>query len=120
MKKSFKVLCLMLVAFMMSGCMKFNMNMDINSDKSMNLEIIVAFENKMMEKYNFKTYDNHKMQHDDILNQVQDIYKQLENGDEILIVNILEFLKKWLINHILKTDLVLGKYLTSINAEPVR
>ena len=79
-----------------------------------------GFENKMMEKYNFKTYDNHKMQHDDILKQVQDIYKQLENGDEILIVNILEFLKKWLINHILKTDLVLGKYLTSINAEPVR
>ena len=60
------------------------------------------------------------MQHDDILEQVQEIYRQLENGEEILIVNILEFLKKWLTNHILKTDLVLGRYLQSINAEPVK
>ena len=79
-----------------------------------------GFEDKMMEKYNFKTFESHKMQHDDILEQVQEIYRQLENGEEILIVNILEFLKKWLTNHILKTDLVLGRYLQSINAEPVK
>ena len=72
-----------------------------------------------MEKYNFKTYDNHKQQHDDILQQVSELYEKLDRGEEILIVNILEFLKKWLVNHILKTDVVLGKYLSSINAEPI-
>ena len=77
------------------------------------------FENAMMEKYNFKTYDNHKQQHDDILQQVSELYEKLDRGEEILIVNILEFLKKWLVNHILKTDVVLGKYLSSINAEPI-
>ena len=79
-----------------------------------------GFENKMMETYNYKTYREHRAQHDDILDQVSKIYEQLENGDEILIVNILEFLKKWLINHILKTDLILGRYLSSINAAPVK
>ncbi len=62
MKKSFKVLCLMLVAFMMSGCMKFNMNMDINSDKSMNLELIVAFANEMMRSSNETNMDNSEIQ----------------------------------------------------------
>ena len=62
MKKSFKVLCLMLVAFMMSGCMKFNMNMNINSDKSMNLELIVAFANEMMGSSNETNMDNSEIQ----------------------------------------------------------
>ena len=62
MKKSFQVLCLMLVAFMMSGCMKFNMNMDINSDKSMNLELIVAFANEMMGSSNETNMDNSEIQ----------------------------------------------------------
>ena len=62
MKRSFKVLCLMLVAFMMSGCMKFNMNMDINSDKSMNLELIVAFANEMMGSSNETNMDNSEIQ----------------------------------------------------------
>ena len=78
-----------------------------------------GFENRMMEKYNFKTYDEHKVQHDDILEELKVICNRFDNGEEISIVNILEFLKKWLINHILKTDLVLGKYLNSIKAEPV-
>ena len=77
------------------------------------------FENRMMEKYNFKGYDEHKVQHDDILEEVKVIYNKLEKGEEISMVNILEFLKKWLINHILKTDLVLGRYLKQIKALPV-
>ena len=33
MKKSFKLLCLMLVVFMMTGCMKYEWKMSINKDK---------------------------------------------------------------------------------------
>ena len=77
------------------------------------------FENKMMEKYDFQGYHDHKVQHDDILNEVSTICSKLDNGEEISIINILEFLKKWLINHILKTDLILGRYLKQIKAVPV-
>ena len=77
------------------------------------------FENRMMEKYDFQGYHDHKVQHDDILNEVSTICSKLDNGEEISIINILEFLKKWLINHILKTDLILGRYLKQIKAVPV-
>ena len=49
MKKSFKVLCLMLIVFMMTGCMKFNMVTSINKDKSMDFSIIQAFNNAILE-----------------------------------------------------------------------
>ena len=45
MKKSFKVLCLMLIVFMMSGCVKLNVDMSIHKDKSMDLTIIEAVSN---------------------------------------------------------------------------
>lgn len=77
------------------------------------------FENRMMEKYNFQNYSEHKVQHDDILEEVKVIYNKLESSEEMSMVNILEFLKKWLVNHILKTDLVLGRYLKQIKALPV-
>ena len=48
MKRSFKVLCLMLIIFMTSGCMKLNVDMSINKDKSMNLSYVVAFANSLM------------------------------------------------------------------------
>ena len=78
------------------------------------------FENKMMEKYNYDDYANHKGQHEDILDEVKKINIKLEKGEEVLVVNILEFLKKWLIAHILKTDILLGNYLAKIKAAPVK
>ena len=48
MKRSFKVLCLMLVIFMTSGCMKLNVDMSVNKDKSMNLSYVVAFADSLM------------------------------------------------------------------------
>lgn len=47
------------------------------------------------------------------------IYYKFEKGEEMSIVNILEFLKKWLIDHILHQDLLLGRYLNQIKAVPV-
>lgn len=101
-------------------------NADSNEIKSVIKDLVdytiwhFNFENKMMEKYRFPNYQNHKVQHDDILNEVNKIYSKLEKGDEVLIVNILEFLKKWLISHILKTDMELGSFLEKIKANPVK
>lgn len=50
MKKCSKVLCLMLVVFMMTGCMKIQTNMTINKDKSMDFSLIYAVENSLLEQ----------------------------------------------------------------------
>lgn len=77
------------------------------------------FENEMMKKYNFSGFDNHLGQHNAIIEELDKIYMKMDRGEEVLIVNVLEFLKKWLVNHILKTDVVLGSHLAKLNAKPV-
>ena len=50
MKKSYKILCLILASLMMTGCVKYEWKMSINKDKSMNYEIIVALPASMMQQ----------------------------------------------------------------------
>lgn len=49
MKKGFKVLCIMLIVFLMSGCMKMNVDMSIHKDKSMDFAFTVALANSLMQ-----------------------------------------------------------------------
>ncbi len=51
MKKSCKVLCLMLIVFMMSGCVKANIDMSINKDKSMKLSVTSAVDQSLLQQY---------------------------------------------------------------------
>ena len=51
MKKSCKVLCLMLIVFMMSGCVKANIDISINKDKSMKLSILSAMDESLLQQY---------------------------------------------------------------------
>lgn len=51
MKKSCKVLCLMLVVFMLSGCVKADIDMSINKDKSMKLSITSALAESLLQQY---------------------------------------------------------------------
>ncbi len=50
MKKSLKLLSVMLVAFLMTGCVKSHVNMEINKDKSMNLSLIAAIDSSFLEQ----------------------------------------------------------------------
>lgn len=50
MKKSLKLLSIMLVVFLMTGCVKSHVNMEINKDKSMNLSLIAAIDSNFLEQ----------------------------------------------------------------------
>lgn len=61
MKKSFKVLCIMLVVFMMSGCVKLNVDMSIHKDKSMDITVIEAVSNALMQNSNEKMFEESEL-----------------------------------------------------------
>lgn len=66
------------------------------------------FEEKFFSRINFEDEDEvelHKDEHLNFCKQVEQFQKKLSKGEEKLTSSIMDFLKDWLSNHILKTDM---------------
>ncbi len=61
-------------------------------------------EERYMEEYNYPGYLAHKKEHDKFTEQVLKVYQEFEQGKPVVTIDLMEFLKKWLKNHILGTD----------------
>ena len=61
-------------------------------------------EEKYMEMYNFPGYKNHKKEHEIFIEKIADISERYESGQLVVSLEITNFIKDWLTNHILGTD----------------
>lgn len=68
-------------------------------------------EEKFMIRYSYQWYVPHKSEHRKFIDQVTGFQKGYNEGKLILSLDIMSFLKDWLVNHILKTDKKLGEFL---------
>lgn len=67
-------------------------------------------EEKYMKNYNYPGLDQHKKEHIDLINQAENLKKEFTNNNLLLSLKTLDFLKDWLINHILGSDKEFGEY----------
>ena len=72
-----------------------------------------ADEEAYMEKISFPELEEHRREHKKLTEQVKDYQKTLYHQGEIDPHKVLEFLKTWLINHILTMDMEIAKFLKS-------
>lgn len=68
-------------------------------------------EETLMKRNAFKEYEQHKKEHNSLMVDVQIALKDYHEGRGPLPINIMQFLKDWLINHIKETDKKLGLFL---------
>jgi len=68
-------------------------------------------EEKLMEENGYPDFTEHKAQHDRMTNQVLDMVKEYDEDEEKTIIELTNFLKKWLISHINGTDQQYSQYL---------
>lgn len=68
-------------------------------------------EEKYMIKYTYQWYVPHKAEHRKFVDQVSNFQKGYNEGKMVLSLDIMKFLKDWLVDHILKTDKKLGAFL---------
>lgn len=66
--------------------------------------------------HGYPYYDEHKAEHDELTNQVSDYYDRYQEGKTSFSLELLNFLRDWLINHIMGTD---SKYREFFNSKDV-
>jgi hemerythrin len=75
-----------------------------------------AYEEALMQKHNYVGYLGHKSQHDELTKQVLDLQSRYKEGKTLVTVEVMNFLKDWLSNHIQNTD---KKYTSFLNSKGV-
>ncbi|MBI9052823.1 MAG: hemerythrin family protein [Bacteroidales bacterium] len=61
-------------------------------------------EETMLIKYAYPDYDQHKFEHSKFIEKLKSLKLEFESGKITISLEILNFLKDWLLNHILNTD----------------
>ena len=61
-------------------------------------------EEKLFEKHNFKESKDHKKEHQKFINEIKSIEIKQKSGETFLAFYLINFLKDWLIDHILVSD----------------
>ncbi len=77
---------------------------EIFSDLAAYVDEHFGTEEDYMEQYNYPGLVAHKREHDAFAKKVLDVYNEFREGKEVATVELMDFLKKWLKNHILGTD----------------
>lgn len=70
-----------------------------------------AAEEKLMESYNYPDFVSHKRLHTDMAARVEYLETRYKSGQSVLSIDVMQFLKSWLSDHIMGTDKNYGPYL---------
>lgn len=74
------------------------------------------FEEDLFRKHGYPETNAHIKQHQDLVKQVSDFRQKFESGHLMLSLNVMNFLKDWLRNHILETD---KKYISFFKSKSI-
>lgn len=70
-------------------------------------------EERYMKDYAYPEYIQHKTQHEELTKKTKDFYEMFKTNKSDITLELMDFLKKWLHNHILGVDKKFGVYLAS-------
>lgn len=70
-----------------------------------------AFEEQLMADTHYTQADAHLGEHERFIRRVTEIHRDYSDGRATVWLEVLSFLKGWLVNHIAKTDQKLGLFL---------
>lgn len=70
-----------------------------------------SLEEKLLSENNYPAYLAHKKEHDDFVRKVLEFQKSFQTGSTSLSIDMLNFLRDWLLNHIAVSDRKYSLYL---------
>lgn len=66
-------------------------------------------EEQLMQRWHFSELPVHKKKHKDLVDEIVQMLLKIRQGKHLDAIELLEFLKRWLVDHILKEDSKLGR-----------
>lgn len=72
-----------------------------------------SIEETLMKKYSFPEIDTHIMEHKFFKYKIKVLYNNIKNRNSIIIIDILSFLQRWIIVHILNSDKQYGAFIVN-------
>jgi hemerythrin len=63
-----------------------------------------SFEENLMKKVSYVSYIRHKKEHDDLAQKVKKLMDDFQSGKIMISIQVRDFLKDWILNHIQKVD----------------
>lgn len=71
-------------------------------------------EERLMLLYEYQDIEEHKAEHDDLINSVRRLQQKFHQANKLLTNQDIEYLENWLTEHILGHDMKLGFYLMQV------
>jgi hemerythrin len=72
-----------------------------------------ADEENMMAVYDYPDAVAHKVEHENLIRQVTELQQKFNSGATVMTINVLMFLRDWLMDHIHVTDKKYGAFLNT-------
>jgi len=72
-----------------------------------------AYEESLMKQHDYRGRDDHLAKHKKLIEEVSAYKRQFDSGKANITVELLAFIRDWLVNHILKTDVALARDLNA-------
>jgi hemerythrin-like metal-binding protein len=76
-----------------------------------------SFEEKLFTKYNYPEGRTHSKTHQDLIDQLNEFISKYDSGQNTLSIELMNFLRDWLTNHIMGTD---KKYISFLNSKGIK
>lgn len=73
-----------------------------------------SHEERLMLKYGYQRMEEHKAIHRELIKSVKELQQRILQADKTMADEDIEFLERWLTEHILTEDMRLGSYLSQI------
>lgn len=71
-------------------------------------------EERLMQKHGYVGLEQHKQEHKAFIEKVKDMENRYSQGKLLLSLEVANFLKTWLTNHIMQSDKKYGEYLRTL------
>ena len=70
-------------------------------------------EEQLMQEIKYTHLEGHRKLHDELINEIENLLDEVQDGEIVLVEELIVFLKNWLIKHIVEHDVKIAEFIAT-------